>query len=252
MKIFKTIESYTQWRNSIPVDKSVGFVPTMGALHAGHISLLEKSKAESDYSVLSIFVNPTQFNNPEDFKNYPITLEEDLKKAKDANVDAVLLPEYQEIYKDNYRFKVTENDFSFSLCGANRPGHFNGVLTVVLKLLNIVKAHKAYFGEKDYQQLTLIRDMVEAFFIPTKIVPCATIRESTGLAMSSRNKRLSEEQQLQSQIIYQSISQSSTAEEATKKIEQQGYRVDYIVDYQKRRFAAVQVGPVRLIDNVEI
>lgn len=252
MRVFKTIESYSQWREQIPVDKSVGFVPTMGALHEGHSSLLEKSKSENDYSVLSIFVNPTQFNNSEDFNNYPITLDDDLKKAKDAKVDVVLLPEYDEIYKDNYRFKVTENDFSYSLCGANRPGHFNGVLTVVLKLLNIVKAQKAYFGEKDYQQLTLIRDMVDAFFIPTKIIPCPTVREDTGLAMSSRNKRLTAEQRLQSQIIYQSISQSTTAVEAKQRIEKQGYTVDYIVDYQKRRFAAVQVGPVRLIDNVEI
>lgn len=252
MEIFNSISSFQQWRKQLAPQVTVGFVPTMGALHEGHQSLLIKSKSENNYSVLSIFVNPTQFNNPEDIKNYPSTLEADLEKAKKAQVDAVLLPNYAEIYADHYRFKMTENDFSLSLCGANRPGHFNGVLTVVLKLLNIVQAQKAYFGEKDFQQLSLIKDMVAAFFIPTQIVSCPTIREESGLAMSSRNKRLSEKEKDLSAIIFQSISTAKSTDEARKKIEQQGFKVDYIVDYQKRRYAAVQVGPVRLIDNVEI
>lgn len=252
MQVFKSIKAYQQWRKAIPAEQSLGFVPTMGALHEGHVSLLKQSKNENDFSVLSIFINPTQFNNPEDFKNYPITLDKDLEKAENSKVDVVLLPEYQEIYKDHYRFKVTENDFSLSLCGANRPGHFNGVLTIVLKLLNIVHANKAYFGEKDYQQLSLIKDMVSAFFIPTEIISCPTIREKSGLAMSSRNQRLSEEEKKSSTVIYKSITESQSASEAQKKIESQGLRVDYVVDYQKRRYAAVQVGPVRLIDNVEI
>lgn len=252
MKVYRTVSEYQTWRNSLQAGKTVGFVPTMGALHDGHGSLLNRSRIDNEYSVLSIFVNPTQFNNPEDFKNYPNTLELDLKKAEAEKVDIVFLPDYKEMYADNYRYRVSENDFSYSLCGANRPGHFNGVLTVVMKLLNIIRADSAYFGEKDYQQLALIKDMVQFFFVPTTIISCATIREKSGLAMSSRNKRLTADELSQSAIIYQSISQEKTAEAAKQRIQDHGFKVEYIVDYQNRRYAAVQVGTVRLIDNVEI
>lgn len=252
MKLIKTIKDFQDWRRSIPSSSFVGFVPTMGALHRGHLSLLEKSKTENNLTVLSIFVNPTQFNNSDDLKNYPITLDEDLKLAESTKVDVVFLPEYKEIYADNYRFKVTENDFSLSLCGANRPGHFNGVLTVVLKLLNLVQPQRSYFGEKDYQQLTLIKDMVKYFFIPTEIVSCPTVREDSGLAMSSRNKRLTSEELKKSALIYQTLSQSLSVQEARKKMEEAGFNIDYLVDYQGRRYVAVQVGKVRLIDNVKI
>ncbi|MDC0996628.1 pantoate--beta-alanine ligase [Pseudomonadales bacterium] len=151
MKTVTSIKQFRQIRKTLSTSK-LGFVPTMGALHQGHISLLERSVAECDVTVLSIFLNPTQFNNPDDLKIYPITLQEDLEKAAQAGVDVVLLPEYDEIYSDNFRFQVNENNFSKQLCGAHRDGHFTGVLTIVMKLLNIVEAEKAYFGEKDYQQ----------------------------------------------------------------------------------------------------
>ncbi|MCB0369283.1 MAG: pantoate--beta-alanine ligase, partial [Bdellovibrionales bacterium] len=201
---------------------------------------------------LSIYVNPTQFNNESDFNNYPITLEEDLQKAHALGIDVVLLPSYSEIYPDKFRYKVSESDFSFSLCGANRPGHFDGVLTVVLKLLNIVKPLRAYFGEKDFQQLALIKGMVKAFFIPTEVIACPTVRQTDGLALSSRNKRLSEAQLKKSTLINKDLRSAGSSIEAQRKLEEQGFKVDYVVDYQDRRYAAVYVGEVRLIDNVAI
>lgn len=252
MKVFRSVKDFQFWRKTIPSEKSIGFVPTMGALHQGHVSLLRKSKNENDLTVLSIFVNPTQFNQLQDFENYPKTLEQDIKIATEEKIDVLFLPETKEMYADNYRLKVVENDFSYSLCGANRPHHFNGVLTIVLKLFNITKADRSYFGEKDYQQLSLIKDMVNYFFLPITIVSCPTIRESSGLAMSSRNKRLSPSELEKSSVIFQSINNSKTSEEAAKKIEKEDLKVEYIVDFNHRRYAAVQVGAVRLIDNVEI
>lgn len=171
--------------------KSVGFVPTMGALHAGHRSLLERARAENDRVVLSVFVNPTQFNDPVDLANYPRTLEADVALARDC-VDVVLAPQPEEIYRDAYRYRVTETEFSRRWEGAYRQGHFDGVLTIVLKLLNAVQPARAYFGEKDWQQLQLVRGMVDALLVPVEIVACPTVREADGLALSSRNRRLSE------------------------------------------------------------
>ena len=191
MRDLKTTNELKAWRKLISPQKTVGFVPTMGALHSGHESLLAASQQENDLTVLSIFVNPTQFNNPDDLKNYPQTLERDLLIAEKNGVNAVFIPEsMNELYPDQYRFKITETEFSTQLCGAHRPGHFDGVLTVVMKLFQLTQPTRAYFGEKDHQQLTLIKDMVASFFLPIEIVACPTIRETTGLAMSSRNTRL--------------------------------------------------------------
>jgi len=188
----RCFESLDDWRAARAVlgMTRIGFVPTMGALHAGHASLLARSVAESEYTVLSIYVNPTQFNDAGDLARYPRTLEQDLALAESLGVDAVLLPRYEALYADGYRYRLDEMTFSRTLCGAHRPGHFAGVLTVVMKLLNLVRATRAYFGEKDYQQYLLIRDMCAAFFLDTEIVPCATLREPDGLAMSSRNMLL--------------------------------------------------------------
>ncbi|MGZ3689254.1 MAG: pantoate--beta-alanine ligase, partial [Bdellovibrionota bacterium] len=190
----RIFESVAEWKKFRPeLSGGLGFVPTMGALHEGHLSLCERSREENAGTLVSLFVNPTQFNDPRDLERYPRTLEADLEKLTRAGVDYVLCPSSSELYPDDYRFRVSESEKSVLLCGAHRPGHFDGVLTVVLKLLNLAGADAAYFGEKDFQQLTLIREMTEALFHPTRIVGCPTVREADGLAMSSRNRLLSPE-----------------------------------------------------------
>jgi pantoate--beta-alanine ligase len=251
MKIFKSIHDWQTYRRSLR-ETSVGFVPTMGALHQGHLSLLETSLAHNGITVVSIFVNPTQFDEDNDFEAYPVDHYKDLKRLEEAGVHAVLLPDRVQVYADNYRFKVTESEFSQQLCGAHRPGHFDGVLTVVMRLLNILKPDNAYFGEKDYQQLQLIRDMVSAFFMPVKIVSCATVREADGLAMSSRNQGLSLHNRDKAASLYSTLRQSRNSEEARRLLSQQGFDLDYVEDIPGRRLAAVRLGNTRLIDNVEI
>ncbi|OEH46993.1 Pantothenate synthetase [Legionella parisiensis] len=161
----------------------------MGNLHAGHASLFLTSKKENDHTASSLFINPTQFNQAEDFKHYPRTLDADLKIMEDSGVDFCILPDEKSIYADGYNYQVHEHQLCQLMEGAHRPGHFNGVLTVVMKLLNLVKPHRAYFGEKDYQQYSLIHGMAKAFFMDTEIKACPTIREASGLAYSSRNNR---------------------------------------------------------------
>jgi pantoate--beta-alanine ligase len=164
----------------------------------------------------------------------------------------VLLPDAKQIYADNYRFKLTEAEFSQQYCGAHRPGHFDGVLTVVMRLLNLVRPEHAYFGEKDYQQLQLIRDMTAAFFMPVKIVACATVREADGLAMSSRNQYLDSHNRVQAAKLYSVLKQSRSSVEAREQLQAQGFDVDYVEDIADRRLAAAHLGQTRLIDNVEI
>ena len=251
MKIFRTVTDWQAWRDTLQ-EGPLGFVPTMGALHPGHLSLVEASRSQNALTVVTIFVNPKQFDENADFEAYPANHREDLARLEDAGVDAVLLPDAEQIYKDDYRFKVTENDFSRRLCGAHRPGHFDGVLTVVMRLLNIVRPDNAYFGEKDYQQLQLVRDMVAAFFMPVSIVACATVREVDGLAMSSRNQRLDERQRAKAASLYDSLKHSPTVDQARQKLARLGFEVDYVEDLAERRLAAVRLGNTRLIDNVEI
>lgn len=260
MRVLKTISEVKSWRASAS-GKTVGFVPTMGALHSGHESLLKISRAENDFSVLSIFVNPTQFNNPDDLKNYPSTMDADLAMAEKNGVDAVFAPtDMRELYPDFYRFKITESEFSKTLCGAHRPGHFDGVLTVVMKLFQLVQPTRAYFGEKDHQQLTLIQDMVSSFFLPVEVIPCPTVRETSGLAMSSRNTRLSPEELEVAAKLFETISQVKNKEQAIQKLHELGFQVDYLEDRSSmqndqpklRRYVAATLGKVRLIDNVEL
>ncbi len=235
---------------------SVGFVPTMGALHAGHASLIERSVAECDVTVLSIYVNPTQFNNPDDLARYPDTMDADLKLAETLGVNHVILPGYQEIYADDYRYKVSESQLSNDLCGAHRPGHFDGVLTVVMKLLNLVQADRAYFGEKDYQQFQLIRDMAQAFFMPTEIVPCTTVREEDGLALSSRNLNLDPCSRRIAPVLNRLLRSGLSDQAVACELARAGFDVDYIETRNGRRFGAAaltcQGVPVRLIDNVMV
>lgn len=229
---------------------SVGFVPTMGALHAGHLSLIEQALNENDYVVVSIFVNPTQFDQKSDLENYPNTLEEDLSQLEDAGVTAVFLPEYENLYPDEFTYQVNENSLSSKFCGAQRPGHFDGVLSVVLKLFNIVDADKAYFGEKDYQQLQLIKGMVAAFFLPIEIIACPIIRENDGLAMSSRNRRLSVIERKIAPEFYTTLVKGSNLEEKKQHLADIGFDVEYLEILDDRLLAAVKLGEIRLIDNV--
>ena len=168
------------------------------------------------------------------------------------NVDGAFLPQAREMYADNYNYAVTERELSRVLCGPTRPGHFAGMLTVVLKLLNVVSADKAFFGQKDYQQLKLIQGMARAFFLPTEIVGCATVRETDGLAMSSRNLMLTAEQRQLAPEIYKTLKSARSKEDAVETLTRLGFRVDYVEEHWGRRFAAAFLGNVRLIDNVEL
>lgn len=251
MKIFTSMTEWCTYRKSIE-KHPLGFVPTMGALHEGHLSLVEASRKRDKLTAASIFINPKQFDDPGDFAAYPVDHHKDLVQLEMAGVDLVLLPQAESIYVDDYRFKVSESEFSRQLCGAHRPGHFDGVLTVVMKLLNLVQPDNAYFGEKDYQQLQLIRDMVAAFFMPVNIVACETVREADGLAMSSRNQRLDSQSRKQAAALYAALKQSGNALEARQKLVVQGFEVEYVEDVAGRRLAAARLGNTRLIDNVRL
>ncbi|WP_347357358.1 pantoate--beta-alanine ligase [Bdellovibrio sp.] len=248
--VLRSPQELRSWRKQ--QKGSVGFVPTMGALHSGHEELLKQARKNNDVVVLSIFVNPTQFNDPKDLEKYPKTWDADLAMAEANKVDAIFYPRYDEMYPDSYRYKVTENSYSNLLDGAHRPGHFDGVLSVVMKLFNVVAPTRAYFGEKDFQQMTLIQGMVESFFMDLEVVPVPTVREEDGLAKSSRNVRLTSTERMQAPAIYKAITESQTADEAAERLTAQGFIVDYVTDVGTRRFVAARLGDVRLIDNVQI
>ncbi|MDD2941761.1 MAG: pantoate--beta-alanine ligase [bacterium] len=276
MKVFKAISplrEYLAARSS--AGQQILFVPTMGALHTGHVSLVERAKADGGEVVLSIFVNPTQFNNPEDLEKYPRTVGEDLAAAKEAGVDCVFLPSVEEMYPcgDKATVSLKAGKMAELWCGASRPGHFDGVLTVVSALFNIVGPDKAYFGEKDWQQLQLIKRLVLEQHFPVEIVSCPTMREADGLAMSSRNVRLSADERLKAlclsralEFVSQGIGQQLALPELLQKarvmIEAEGFEVDYLAVINDevlpaetaaeavRVLGAMNVGAVRLIDNM--
>jgi pantoate--beta-alanine ligase len=258
----------------------VGFVPTMGALHQGHLELIRQSKAENTITVCSIFVNPIQFNNKKDLEKYPRNLHQDLKMLEDAGCDIVFTPEVGEMYPDG-----TTEAIHFPLGqlekvmeGRFRPGHFQGVATVVKKLFDIIEPTRAYFGKKDYQQLIVIKELVSRLGIPVEIIACPTVREPDGLAMSSRNLRLTIGERQLAPLIYQVLcgikekagkkSVTELRKWAIKKIEKNpAFRVEYfeiadtrsmvpIERWEKREHAvactAVYLGDVRLIDNIEL
>lgn len=255
--VIRSPREFKLWRKNNQA-KSLGFVPTMGALHLGHESLITLAKSQNELVALSIYVNPTQFENKQDLQNYPQTWDSDLEIAKKHSVDVIFAPEYTDIYPDNYNYSVVENNFSKTLCGASRTGHFDGVLTVVMKLLNIISPSRAYFGEKDFQQLTLIRGMAEAFFLDCEIIGVPTVRESDGLAYSSRNKHLTASGRKLAGQINQIIKAAPSAEQATAQLKAIGFEIDYVSDVLGRRFVAVTTketnngNAVRLIDNVEV
>jgi pantoate--beta-alanine ligase len=253
MKRIYTPQEWKNLRSAYTAERAtLGFVPTMGALHQGHLSLVGRSMKENHRTVVSIYVNPTQFNNPQDFALYPSSIDEDLTLLEESGVDAVFTPTYETLYPDGYEVRVLETELSKDLCGASRPGHFEGVLTVVLKLLNIIGADKAYFGEKDYQQYLLIRKMAQALFLHTEIIPCPIVREDSGLAMSSRNRRLSPEGLALAPAFHRILSGTGTVEAMGRELEELGFISDYIQEAHGRRFGAAYLENVRLIDNVPL
>lgn len=251
-RIIRTVEEWQILRSELKYSDTLGFVPTMGALHVGHASLIKRSISENGYTVVSIFVNPTQFNNPDDLKRYPRTESEDLSQLEKLQVDYAFIPDYQSIYPDDFYYKVTENNLSLTMEGTGRPGHFDGVLTVVMKLLNIIRPTRSYFGEKDYQQYMLVKKMSEAFFMNVEVIPCPTVRDSDGLALSSRNVLLSKEDRQRAPLFVQLLQSDKTAEQVKAELQQSGFAVDYITDFEGRRYGAVYLGKVRLIDNIEL
>lgn len=207
--LFHTKKRLEPFLNKLREDnKSIGFVPTMGALHEGHLSLVEKGLSQNDFVVVSIFVNPTQFNNQEDLKKYPRTLDRDVKLLETVSTDRIVV--YAPSVEDIYDTSVASESFSFNgleneMEGKFRDGHFDGVGTIVKRLLEIVKPMSAYFGEKDFQQLQIIKKLVENYNIPVKIVGCKIHREKDGLAMSSRNERLKPEYRIAAPFIYKTL-----------------------------------------------
>ncbi|HAT8178892.1 TPA: pantoate--beta-alanine ligase [Legionella pneumophila] len=249
MQIFHNLNEWIRFRNTLSPDLSLGFSPTMGNLHAGHASLFLTSSKENHYTISSLFVNPTQFNNPDDYTHYPRTIDADLELMTQNGVDFCILPNEEEIYADGYTYQIQENQLGQLMEGKHRPGHFNGVLTIVMKLFNLVKPNRAYFGEKDYQQLLLIQGMVRALFMNIEIKSCPTVREKSGLACSSRNNRLTPNQREIADKFAKIFHQNKSSAMITKELEALGITVEYIEEFQGRRFAAVKIGDIRLIDN---
>ena len=258
-------------------DKKIALVPTMGNLHAGHLSLVKQAQEIADVVVVSIFVNPTQFVEGEDFDNYPRTLEADLDYLKHINVDAVFVPNMTEIYPDNIQIttEVIVPELDSVYCGEFRPGHFKGVATIVTKLFNIVQPDIAIFGEKDYQQLLVIRSLVKNLHLPIHIIGSPTLRESDGLAMSSRNKYLSETERLLAPLLYKSIKKIATSiekgnkdyesleKDAFSSLKDAGFKPEYLnicdsktlkkpINQELVILAAAWLGKARLIDNVAV
>jgi pantoate--beta-alanine ligase len=203
MQLFETVVSLRQYLTAQrTVGRRIGFVPTMGYLHDGHLSLVHAAQQECDVVVLSIFVNPRQFSPGEDFTTYPRALDRDLRLVQEAGVDAVFTPAVTEIYPAGFNTEVMVHELTEPLCGASRPGHFTGVTTVVAKLFNIVAPDRAYFGQKDYQQAVVIQKMVADLHMPLAVVICPIVRETNGLAMSSRNAYLSTEERQAALVLW--------------------------------------------------
>jgi len=259
-------------------NKKIGFVPTMGALHEGHLSLIKYSKNKSDITICSIFINPTQFNKKNDFNNYPFNIEKDKKILQENECDIVFIPKSYEIYPN----KIVAKKFNFGnldkvMEGKNRPGHFNGVATVVQKFIKIIRPHYSFFGEKDFQQLAIIKNLVNNKIISTKIISCSTIRSNLGLALSSRNKLLTKEQLKQALLIYRTLVyikkniEKRTIRELKTYVQSTFLKSPLILEYfeistsdnltpiehysnkiKVNAFIAAHLGNVRLIDNLRL
>src|SRR5262245_33788188 len=223
MQVFDTISGLRTFLAAHrAAGKRIGLVPTMGYLHAGHLSLMHAARRECDVVVVSIFVNPKQFGPQEDFATYPRDMEGDLRQARGAGVDAVFTPSVEEMYPPGFLTEVIVHELTAPLCGASRPGHFNGVTTVVAKLFNIVGPDRAYFGQKDYQQVTVLRQMAIDLCMPLEVITCPTVREPDGLAMSSRNAYLSPAERQAALVLSRTL---RLAEERLAQRERQGARL---------------------------
>lgn len=280
MKIFRNIDQIQNHLSDIKKsEKSIGLIPTMGALHEGHLSLIKKAKQENEIVVVSIFVNPTQFDNPEDLEKYPQTFENDCTLLESVECDLLFYPEVGEMYNDDEAAEVFDFEgLDKEMEGAFRDNHFNGVGTIVYKFFNIIKPDQAYFGEKDFQQLQIVKKLAKIKNVPVKIHGCAIYREHDGLAMSSRNIRLNKAQRLAAPIIFKTLSniKEMVKTHSIKEIEK--YVFDTInqsteldVEYfsiadettlkpvnkilentTQRAFIAVFAGEIRLIDNLAL
>jgi pantoate--beta-alanine ligase len=258
-------------------DAAQGFVPTMGALHEGHLELIRRARRENDLLSCSIFVNPIQFNNREDLEKYPRSLDSDLEMLETEGCDLVFTPSEDEMYPEQAVEKFDFGDLETVMEGKYRPGHFNGVALVVKRLLDILTPQRAYFGEKDYQQLRVIQELVKRYGIPVEIIPCPTVREADGLAMSSRNRRLNLEERSIAPLIFNvlkevnekagKMSVGELKKLAIQQLSGSGFIVDYfeiaaaeslqpLNDWKEasnaRAFVACYLGNVRLIDNMEL
>jgi len=277
MKVFNTVaDLQTYLKEANHKNKTVGFVPTMGALHKGHLNLVRQASQQSDIVVVSIFVNPTQFNNTKDLNRYPRDLQSDLDNLATVECDIVFAPNVKEVYPEKDKRTFDFGTLETVMEGKFRPGHFNGVAQVVSRLFDMVKPHKAFFGLKDFQQLAIIRAMVSQLQLPVEIIACNTVREADGLAMSSRNMLLTDAQRKNAPVIAQSLSEScnfvpaTTVEGIKSKVAQtintadgleveyfeivDGYTLQTVDNWDESNYIvgciAVFAGEIRLIDNV--
>jgi len=278
MQIVRTIKDMQALSRKLRAgDKTIGIVPTMGALHEGHLSLISRSKNENDITVVTIFVNPVQFGPSEDFRNYPRDIEGDLSKLSALGPDIVFLPDDKEMYPGGFTAAVNIGSIGEVLCGASRPGHFNGVATIVVKLFNIVMPDNGYFGQKDFQQTVIIKKIVTDLDYNVNIIVCPTVREHDGLAMSSRNTYLDHEERKAALIIYKGLKLGeelilSNSEADVSDIKEQIRKyiiseplanIDYIeivgvtllekvvkINLPVAICVAVKIGKTRLIDNI--
>ncbi len=277
MRIISSLRRMSNTANRITQrGRTIGFIPTMGALHEGHLSLIRKARKENDFVIVSIFVNPVQFGPKEDFAKYPRNLKQDTLLCKKAEVDIVFSPSAKSMYPEGYQTYVSVDDLSGLLCGGFRPGHFKGVATVVIKLFNIVKPDTAYFGQKDAQQSIIIEKMVQDLNMPVKVKVMPTAREADGLAMSSRNKYLNFNERKDAAVLYQALTLAKrligqkelNAPALVSKMKQminkkKSAKIQYIcvVDSKTLRpltkirgraliALAVWIGKARLIDNI--
>jgi len=277
MEVIKKVNEMQTRVHSIKDRKeSIGFVPTMGALHEGHVSLMRSARDENDELVVSIYLNPTQFDNKDDFEKYPRQLDKDIEIVEKENVDVVFAPCTEELYPEGFCTYVTQRKLTDSLCGRSRPGHFDGVTTIVTKLFNIVKPDRAYFGQKDYQQSVVIEKLVADLNMDIDIRICPIVRDEDGLAISSRNKRLNPEERRSALCIYDSLLKARSMfasgikdaeeiiEEMTSIINKTKHtRIDYIsivnaqtledvllINEKAVAAVAVWIGTTRLIDNI--
>jgi len=280
-EIVRTIDEMKQIsRKAREEGKVICLVPTMGYFHEGHLSLMRRARQECDLVVVSLFVNPIQFGPQDDFRSYPRDEKRDAEMAEKEGMDVLFIPSVSEMYPEGYSTYVEVQRLTEGLCGRFRPGHFRGVTTVVLKLFNIVNPHKAYFGEKDYQQLKVIEKMARDLNLDVEIVPCPTVREEDGLAMSSRNSYLSEEERRSATVIYKALIEAKrlyeNGERDAKKLESKAReilmseklvrKIDYVEVVHPETLeeleivgedgavlaVAVWIGRARLIDNIKL